>query len=148
MFNEFKAFIARGSVIDLAVGIVIGAAFTSVVNSLVRDILMPPIGLIAGGVDFTELYLNLGSEEFASHAAAVAAGAPTVNYGIFINNLISFLIVSFAVFLLVKAYNRIRMLEKNAPPAPTERDCPFCRMRVPLDAIRCGHCTSEMAAVN
>jgi large conductance mechanosensitive channel len=145
MGSEFKAFIARGNVFDMAVGIVIGAAFTSVVNSFVQDILMPPLGLLTGGVDFTELYVNLGQEEFPSHAAAEAAGAPTIDYGIFINNLISFLIVAFAVFMLVRGYNRMKTLEENAPPAPTEKDCPFCRMRIPLDAGRCGHCTSELA---
>jgi large conductance mechanosensitive channel len=145
MWNELKAFVARGSVFDLAVGIVIGAAFTSVVKSFVDDILMPPLGLLTGGVDFTELYINLGEEEFPSHAAAEAAGAPTIDYGIFINNIIAFLIVAFAVFLLVKGYNRMNTMEENAPPATTEQDCPFCRMRIPLEAARCGHCTSELA---
>lgn len=145
MWNEFKAFIARGSVFDLAVGIVIGAAFTSVVGSFVEDVLMPPLGLLLGGVDFTELYVNLGREAFPSRVAAEAAGAPTIDYGIFINNVISFLIVAFAVFLLVRSYNRIRTMPENAPPAPTEQDCPFCRMRIPLHASRCGHCTSELA---
>jgi large conductance mechanosensitive channel len=146
MFKEFKTFLARGNVIDLAVGIVIGAAFTGVVNSFVQDILMPPLGLLMGGVDFTELYLNLGRQDFPSHAEAEAAGAPTIDYGIFINSVISFVIVAMAVFLLVKAYNQLRTLEENAPPAATEKDCPFCRMRVPIAASRCGHCTSEMAA--
>lgn len=146
MINDFKKFIARGNVIDLAVGIVIGAAFTSVVNSFVEDILMPPLGVVTGGVDFTEMYINLGDAEFPSHAAAEAAGAPTIDYGIFINNLISFLIVAFAVYLLVKAYNRMRTTEDNAPPAPTEKECPYCRMRIPLEASRCGHCTSELLA--
>ena len=146
MWGEFKMFISRGSVFDLAVGIVIGAAFTSVVTSFVEDILMPPLGLLLGGVDFTELYVNLGAEEFPSHAAAEAAGAPTIDYGIFVNSVISFLLVAFAVFLLVKGYNRLQTLEENAPPAPTEQDCPYCRMRVPLEASRCGHCTSDLAA--
>lgn len=147
MLNEFRTFITRGNVIDLAVGIVIGAAFTSVVNSFVNDVLMPPLGMLTGGVDFTELYFNLGSEEFASHAEAVEAGAPTINYGIFINNVISFVIVAFAVFILVKAYNRVQTLEENAAPAETEKDCIYCRMRIPLGATRCGHCTSELSAV-
>jgi large conductance mechanosensitive channel len=145
MWSEFRAFIARGNVFDLAVGIVIGAAFVSVVNSFVQDVLMPPLGLVLGGVDFAELYVNLGPEAFPSHAAAVEAGAPTINYGIFINNIISFLIVALAVFLLVRGYNRLRTMEENAPPAPSEKDCPFCRMRIPLDAGRCGHCTSQLA---
>jgi large conductance mechanosensitive channel len=147
MGNEFKTFLARGNVIDLAVGIVIGAAFTSVVNSFVQDILMPPLGLLTGGLDFTELYLNLGPETYATHAEAEAAGAPTIDYGIFISSLISFVIVAFAVFLMVKAYNRMRTLEENAPPAETEKDCMYCRMRIPLAASRCGHCTSQLAVV-
>ena len=143
MQNEFKAFIARGNVIDLAVGIVIGAAFTSVVRSFVDDILMPPLGLLLGGVDFTELYVTLGDEEFASHAEAEAAGAPTIDYGIFINNVISFLIVALAVFLLVRAYNRLREDHTSEPAEPTTAECPFCRFTIPVGATRCAHCTSE-----
>lgn len=145
MLNEFKKFISRGNVIDLAVGIVIGAAFTSVVNSFVNDILMPPIGLLSGGVDFSNLYLNLSGGEYASLADAQAAGAATLNYGMFINNVISFLIVAFAVFILVQAYNRMR--EQPAPPAPSEKNCPFCQMSIPIAAVRCGHCTSELQKV-
>ena len=144
MFQEFKTFITRGNVIDLAVGIVIGAAFTSVVSSFVDDILMPPIGRITGGVDFTELYVNLSGGEYESLAAAREAGAATVNYGIFLNSVISFLIVAFAVFMLVQAYNRMRTLEESAPPAPTEKECAYCKMRIPKDAVRCGHCTSDL----
>lgn len=143
MYNELRAFIARGNVIDLAVGIVIGAAFTSVVRSFVDDILMPPLGLLMGGVDFTELYVNLGDEEFASHAEAEAAGAATIDYGIFINNVISFLIVAFAVFLLVRAYNRLREDNASEPAVPTTAECPFCRFTIPVGASRCAHCTSE-----
>jgi large conductance mechanosensitive channel len=145
MLNEFKKFIARGNVIDLAVGIVIGAAFTSVVNSFVNDILMPPIGLLTGGVDFSSLYINLSGEPYASLAEATAAGAPTLNYGLFINAVISFMIVAFAVFLLVQAYNRMR--EQPEPPAATEKNCPFCQMPVPIQAVRCAHCTSQLEAV-
>ena len=147
MLQEFKKFITRGNVIDLAVGIVIGAAFTGVVQSFVNDVLMPPIGRITGGVDFSDLYVNLSNAEYASLAEAKEAGAATLNYGLFLNSLISFLIVAFAVFLLVQAYNRIRTLEEAAPPAPTEKDCMFCRMRIPLEATRCGHCTSDLAAL-
>lgn len=143
MINEFKKFIARGNVIDLAVGIVIGAAFTSVVNSFVNDILMPPIGLATGGIDFSDLYINLSGEEFESLAAAKEAGAATINYGVFLNAVISFFIVSFAVFLLVKQYNRLRE-PAPAPAAPTDQECPHCKFRIPLDAQRCGHCTSEL----
>jgi large conductance mechanosensitive channel len=147
MLNEFKEFIARGSVFDLAVGIVIGAAFTSVVNSLVNDILMPPIGMITGGVDFTNLYVNLGPGEYESLAAAQEAGAATINYGVFLNNIISFLIVAFAVFMLVRSYNRLRQQQESVPAAPTDKECPYCRFTIPLGASRCAHCTSELATV-
>ena len=146
MFQEFRKFITRGNVIDLAVGIVIGAAFTSVVTSFVNDILMPPIGRVTGGVDFSELYVNLSAGEYESLAAAREAGAATLAYGLFLNNVISFLIVAFAVFLLVQSYNRMRTLEESAPPAPSEKECIYCRMRVPKDATRCGHCTSDLSA--
>jgi large conductance mechanosensitive channel len=144
MWSEFRTFIARGNVMDLAVGIVIGAAFTSVVNSFVNDILMPPIGLLSGGVDFTNLFINLSGEEYASLAAAQEAGAPTINYGLFFNAIISFLIVAFAVFLLVKSYNRLREEKESVPAAPTDQTCPFCRFTIPLGASRCAHCTSAL----
>ncbi|HEX6925833.1 MAG TPA: large conductance mechanosensitive channel protein MscL [Longimicrobiaceae bacterium] len=146
MLQEFRKFIARGNVIDLAVGIVIGAAFTSVVNSFVNDVLMPPIGVLTGGVDFSNLYINLSGGEYASLAEAQEAGAATINYGLFLNSVISFLIVGWAIFLIVQAYNRIRTTEEAAPPAPTEKDCPHCLMRIPLNATRCGHCTSDLSA--
>jgi large conductance mechanosensitive channel len=147
MLREFKEFIARGSVFDLAVGIVIGAAFTSVVNSLVNDVLMPPIGLITGGVDFSNLYINLGDETYPSLAAAIEAGAPTINYGNFINQVITFLIVAWAVFVLLKGYNRLRMEKESVPAAPTDQECPFCRFTIPVAATRCAHCTSELQHV-
>jgi large conductance mechanosensitive channel len=147
MLNEFKQFIARGSVFDLAVGIVIGAAFTSVVNSFVNDILMPPIGLVTGGVDFTNLFINLGPEEYTSLSAAQEAGAPTLNYGLFLNATISFLIVAFAVFLLLRSYNRLLQQRQSVPATPTDKECPFCRFTIPLGASRCAHCTSELATV-
>ncbi len=147
MLHEFKKFIARGNVLDLAVGIVVGAAFTSVVNSFVNDILMPPIGLLANGVDFTELYINLSGEEYASLAEAREAGAATINYGAFINAMISFLIVSLAIFLIVQAYNRMREQPEVAVAEPTERNCPFCQLSVPIKALKCGHCTSELPAL-
>lgn len=146
MIDEFRKFINRGNVIDLAVGIVIGAAFGTVVSSFVDDILMPPIGRVIGGVDFSKLYINLSGGEYATLADAQAAGAATINYGLFLNNLISFLIVSFAVFLVVQSYNRLRTLEESAPPTETEKECPYCRMRVPIPATRCGHCTSDLGA--
>jgi large conductance mechanosensitive channel len=148
MMQEFRKFIARGNVIDLAVGIVIGAAFTSVVKSFVDDILMPPIGRLTGGVDFSNLFINLSGGHYNSLAEAKAAGAATINYGLFFNNVLAFLIVSLAVFMIVQAYNRVRTLEESAPPAPTEKDCPLCQMRIPLAATRCGHCTSDLSGVN
>lgn len=146
MLQDFRKFVARGNVIDLAVGIVIGAAFTTVVKSFVDDILMPPIGRITGGVDFSNLFINLSGGEYASLAEAQEAGAATVNYGLFLNNLISFLIVGFAVFVVVQNYSRLRTLEQSAPPTPTEKDCTYCLMRIPKDASRCGHCTSDLVA--
>ncbi len=145
MWKEFREFIARGSVVDLAVGIVIGAAFKSVVDSLVKDVITPPVGWLTGGVDFSELYLNLSAREYASLAEASAAGAATVNYGIFLNNVISFLIVAFAVFLLLRSYNALRRQEENDPAAPPDQECPFCRLQIPLAATRCAHCTSQLA---
>ncbi|MDP2497286.1 MAG: large conductance mechanosensitive channel protein MscL [Candidatus Palauibacterales bacterium] len=147
MLDEFRKFIARGSFFDLAVGIAVGAAFSTVVNSLVKDILMPPIGLLTSGVDFSELYLNLSDGEFASLAEATQAGAATINYGIFINNVISFLVVAVVLFLLIRQYNRIqdRYRREPAPGAPTEKTCPRCRMTVPVDATRCPHCTSDLS---
>lgn len=143
MLSEFRKFIARGNVMDLAVGVVIGAAFAKIVDSFVKDILMPPIGLALGGVDFSNLYINLSQQEYPSLAAATEAGAPTINYGIFFNNVLSFLIVAFVIFLVVKAYNRMRE-RSEPPPTPTERECPYCRLMVPLAASRCAHCTSEL----
>lgn len=146
MHKEFRDFIARGNVIDLAVGVVIGAAFKGVVDSMVKDILMPPIGYLTEGVDFTELYLNLSRTRYPSLAEATAAGAPTINYGLFLNQLISFLIVAFAVFLLVRAYNRLRRREESVPAAPTDQVCSYCLFKIPIGATRCAHCTSELAA--
>ena len=142
MLNEFKTFIVRGSMVELAVGIVIGAAFPTVVNSFVNDLLMPPIGLLLGGVDFSNLFITLRGGPYASLAAAKAAGAPTLNYGLFINSVINLLIVGFAVFLVVRAVNRLR----GPAPAPpvTTKDCPACAMPIPLKARRCPHCTTEI----
>lgn len=147
MFKEFKEFAMKGNVVDMAVGIIIGAAFTSVVKSLVADILMPPVGLLLGDVDFSNLFLVLKEGKFPGPynalAAAQASGAVTFNYGVFINAVISFLIVSVAVFLLVRNINRLK--RKEAPPAaPTTKDCPYCLSSVPLKAIRCAHCTSDL----
>ena len=144
MVSAFRKFIAQGNVLDLAVGIVIGAAFGTVVKSFVDDILMPPIGRIMGGVDFKDLFVSLDGRSFPSLEAAKAAGAATVNYGVFINNVIAFLIVAFAVFLVVQAYDRVRTKEV-ADPGPARKDCPFCAEPVALAATRCPHCTSELS---
>jgi large conductance mechanosensitive channel len=140
MASSFRKFIAQGNVVDLAVGIVIGAAFTTVVKSFVDDILMPPIGRATGGVDFSNLFVSLDGHHYPSLEAARAAGAATVNYGVFINNVIAFLIVAFAIYLVVRAYERMRAQEQAAPQ-PSVRDCPFCTEPVALGAKRCPHCT-------
>ena len=146
MLKEFKEFAMRGNVLDLAVGIVIGGAFGTIVKSLVDDVIMPPIGLLLGNVDFADLFLLLkagpkAAPPYATLAEAQAAGAVTINYGLFFNALIAFLIVAFAVFLVVRAANR---LQPKEVPAATTKDCPYCRMAVPLAATRCPHCTSEL----
>ena len=145
MFNEVRKFVARGNVMELAVGIIIGAAFATVVRSFVDDVLMPPIGMAAGGVNFGELYWHLGPGDFPSRAAAVEAGAAIVSYGLFINNVIVFLITAFAVFLLLRSLDRGRARQADAPPAPMEKDCPFCLSRINLGAVRCPACTSELS---
>lgn len=144
MFNEFKAFIMRGNVVDLAVGVIIGAAFDKIVSSLVSDLIMPPIGLILGGVDFSSLFISLTGQSYASLAEAQAAGAPTINYGLFLNTVINFLIVGFAMFLLVRAVNRMQRQPEPPPAAPTTKECPYCFTAIPIPATRCPHCTSEL----
>jgi len=142
MLNEFKTFVRRGNVVDLAVGVVIGASFGAIVTSLVNDMLMPPIGLLLGRVDFSHLFLSLSGQSYPTLAAARAAGAPTLNYGLFINAIINFLIVAVAVFLVVRQVNRLF----PKPAAPTTKECGFCATPIPLKARRCPHCTSELAA--
>jgi large conductance mechanosensitive channel len=144
MLKEFKEFAMRGSVVDLAVGIIIGAAFNQVVSSLVNDIIMPPIGLLLGRVDFTNLFISLTGEQYDSLAAAQEAGAATFNYGLFINALINFVIVAFAVFMLVRMMNRLQGQEEEAPPEPTTKDCPYCYTSIPVKAARCPNCTSQL----
>jgi len=145
MIKEFKAFVMRGSVLDLAIGIIIGAAFTAVVTSFVNDILMPPIGMLLGGVDFSNLFLSLDGSKYATLAAAQEAGAATINYGLFINAVINFLIVALVLFLIIRQVNRMRAGEEEAAPAePTTKECPYCKMEVALEASRCPHCTSEL----
>jgi large conductance mechanosensitive channel len=145
MLKEFKDFAMRGNVLDMAVGIIIGAAFSTVVKSLVDDIIMPPIGKVTGGVDFSNLFVTLGPGQFASLADAKKAGVATINYGLFVNNVITFLIVAFAVFMLVRAVAKLQ--KPAAAAAATEKDCPFCAMKIPLAAKRCGHCTADLGTV-
>ncbi|MBW2940675.1 large-conductance mechanosensitive channel protein MscL [Zhongshania aquimaris] len=150
MLEEFKKFAMRGNVVDMAVGIIIGAAFTTIVKSLVADIIMPPIGILMGGVDFAELFITIkeGSEvaaPYATLAAAKAAGAVTINYGIFVNAVISFIIVAFAVFMLVRAMNNMKSKEEEAAPAePSTKECPHCISAIAIKATRCPNCTSEL----
>lgn len=141
MLQEFKKFLMRGNVIDLAVALVIGAAFTTVVTSFVNDLLMPPIGRLLGRASFADLYVSLDGRSYPSLAAAKLAGAPTLNYGAFITTIINFIIIGFAVFLIVRAVNR---LMTPRPAAATTRDCPHCTMTISLKATRCPHCTSDL----
>lgn len=144
--DEFKAFAMRGNVIDLAIGIIIGAAFNDIVKSMVNDIIMPPIGLLLNDVDFANLFINLSGGDYDSLAAAQEAGAATLNYGLFINTMINFLIVAFVVFLIVKQMNRMQRQEEEAPAEPTTKQCPYCYTDIPIPALRCPHCTSELEA--
>ncbi len=140
--EEFKKFVMRGNMIDLAVGFIMGAAFAKIISSLVNDIIMPPIGLVLGKVDFSNLYVNLSGGVFPSLAEAKKAGAVTINYGAFLNTMIEFVIIAFAVFLLIQQVNRL--MPKPAPAAPTTKDCPYCLSAIPLKATRCPHCTSQV----
>src|SRR5208283_1239341 len=148
MLKDFKEFALRGNVVDMAVGIIIGAAFGTIVNSLVSDILMPAIGVLLGSVDFSSFFIVLREGKipgpYVSPAAAKAAGAATVNYGIFVNTVVSFLIVAFAVFLLVRNINKIKRREEVPPAVITTKECPYCLSVVPVKAVRCAHCTSEL----
>jgi large conductance mechanosensitive channel len=143
MLKEFREFAARGNVIDLAVGVIIGAAFGKIVASLVNDIVMPPIGMVLGGVDFKNLFIALNGQQYSSVADAQKAGAATINYGVFLNTVLEFLIVAFVVFLLVRQINRLKKPVPAAPEQPV-RDCPFCLTRIPAAASRCPSCTSEL----
>lgn len=142
MLKEFKEFAMRGNVLDMAIGIVIGAAFGRVITSFVEDILMPPLGRLVGRVDFSNLFVSLNGQHYDTLAAAKAAGAPTVNYGLFLNTIITFIIVAFAIFLLVRQVNRFK--PKPAAP-PATKECPRCGMAIPLKASKCPHCTSELS---
>ncbi len=146
ILDEFKAFVMRGNVVDMAVGVIIGAAFGKIVSSLVNDVIMPPIGLILGGVDFGNLFISLRGVAYQSLAEAQAAGAPTLNYGVFLNNVINFLIVAFVIFILIQQVNKLQKLgtKPDDPKAPTTRECPFCCSTIPIKAQRCPHCTSQV----
>jgi large conductance mechanosensitive channel len=148
MLKDFKEFAMRGNVVDMAVGIIIGAAFGTIVKSLVSDVLMPPIGLLLGNVDFTNLFLVIkqgtAAGPFATLAEAQKAGAVTINYGVFINTIISFVIVAFAVFLVIRNLNKLKREEEAPPEEPTTKECPHCLSEIPIKASRCAHCTSEV----
>ena len=146
MLREFREFAMRGNVVDLAVGIIIGVAFGKIITSLVNDILMPPIGLLLGRVDFSSLFINLSGQPYTSLAEASAAGAPTINYGVFLNTVIDFIIVAFAIFLLVRFINRLSRQRERAPEAPNTKECPFCFSAIPIRATRCPQCTSALQA--
>jgi large conductance mechanosensitive channel len=143
MLKEFKEFALRGNVIDLAVGVVIGAAFGKIVASFVSDLLMPPIGLLLGRIDFSSLFINLSERSYASLQEAKAAGAPVISYGVFIQAVLDFVLIAFAVFLLVRQFNRLRRQEPA--PTPTTKECQYCASTIALKATRCPHCTSELA---
>ena len=152
MLKEFKEFAMRGNVVDMAVGIIIGAAFGTIVKSLVADVIMPPIGLLMGGVDFADLFIVIkegatAAAPYATLADAKAAGAVTINYGAFANTVISFIIVAFAVFMLIKGINSAKREEEAPPAEPTEKECPHCFSKIAIKATRCPHCTSELTAV-
>lgn len=142
MLKDFKAFIMRGNVLDLAVAVIIGAAFGQIVTSLVNDIIMPPIGLLLGKVNFTNLFINLSGKHYDTLAQAKAAGAPTINYGTFINTIINFMIIAVVIFIIIRQFNRFK---KPVPPsAPTTKKCTFCISEIPIEATRCPHCTSPL----
>ncbi|MCL5745759.1 MAG: large conductance mechanosensitive channel protein MscL [Acidobacteria bacterium] len=146
MLKEFKEFVMRGNVLDLAVAVIIGVAFGAIVTSMVNDIVMPPIGLLLGNVDFKDLFISLSGQPYATLAAAKAAGAPVIAYGQFLNTVINFLIVAFVIFIAVRQAGKLQRKPEPAPAAPTTKDCPFCCSPVPLAATRCPHCTSQFVS--
>jgi len=146
MLKEFREFIMRGNVLDLAVAVIIGAAFGKVITSAVSDVIMPPIGLLLGGVDFSNLFINLSGGAVASLDEARKAGVPVIAYGVFLNAVIDFLIVAAVIFLVVRAANRLQRLREKPAAAPTTRECPHCLSSIPIKATRCAHCTSQLAA--
>jgi large conductance mechanosensitive channel len=140
--SEFKEFAMKGNVLDMAVGIIIGAAFGSIVSSLVKDVIMPPIGMIMGGINFGDLFFALDGKTYASLAEAQVAAAPTINYGLFINAIINFLIVALAIFMLIRQVNAMK--KKPVPPEPNTKECPYCKESIPKAAVKCSHCTSDL----
>jgi large conductance mechanosensitive channel len=142
MLKEFKEFALKGNVVDLAIAVIIGGAFGKIITSLVNDIIMPPIGMLLGGVNFTDLFISLDGQTYPSLAVATTAGAPTINYGVFLNNIISFLIIIWVLFLVVKAMNAFK--KAPAPADPTTKTCPQCATEIPIKAVRCPHCTSNL----
>ena len=143
MLKDFKAFVMRGNVLDLAVAVIIGAAFGAIVTSLVNDIVMPPIGLLLGHVDFKDLFISLAGQSYPTLAAAKAAGAPVIAYGQFLNTVINFLIVAFVIFLVIRAASKLQRKAEAPAAAPTTKDCPYCFSVIPVQATRCPHCTSQ-----
>jgi large conductance mechanosensitive channel len=144
MWQEFKKFVMRGNILDLAIAVVIGGAFGKIVTSFVNDILMPPIGLLLGKVDFSNLFINLSGQQYASLAAAQEAGAATINYGVFLNTVLDFLVVALVIFLLIRQVNRMKREEPEAPAEPTTKSCPYCFTDISIKATRCPHCTSQL----
>jgi len=144
MLKEFKEFAMKGNVLDMAIGIIIGAAFGKIISSLVGDVIMPPIGLLLGKIDFSTLFINLSGQPYASLAQAKTAGAATINYGTFINTVIDFVIVAFVIFLLIRQVNKLKRQPEPVPAVPTTKECPYCLSAVPIKAIRCPYCTSEL----
>jgi large conductance mechanosensitive channel len=144
MLKEFREFALKGNAVDLAIGVIIGAAFGTIVSSLVNDILMPPIGKLLGGVDFSNLFVVLGGGTYPSLKAAKEAGAATVNYGVFVNTIINFVIIAFVLFMVVRTMNRLKREPSAVAPAPTEKECPFCATSIPLKAKKCPNCTSGL----
>ncbi len=144
MLKEFKKFAMRGNVVDMAIGVIIGGAFGKIITSLINDIIMPPIGMLLGQVNFADLFLDLSGKGYSSLAAAQEAGAATIKYGLFLNTILDFVVVALVVFLLVRQINRMQKQEKTPPAAPTTKKCPYCCTEIPIEATRCPHCTSEL----
>lgn len=144
MLKEFKKFAMRGNVVDMAIGVIIGGAFGKIITSLINDVIMPPIGLLLGQVNFAALFINLSGKDYPSLAAAQEAGAATINYGLFLNTILDFIVVALIIFLLVRQINRMQKQEETPPAAPTTKKCPYCFTEIPIEATRCPHCTSEL----